>query len=220
MIKKYNQFIKESKLQISEEDMNLFSTEPQLQKLISDQKVRLYNKEITFDGNDKQTKEILDQYINKKVTESLDDIVSEELQSAEERWQNRGSSEERWQNRSSGGDLGRAEVNIKGNGLVKRNVVHVVKNALRNIQGEVKIMVDDVTIGIYEGLFSKSKKDPVVKEIEEKISDAAFSLKTFGTTNPGAFVNGAKWAIHNLTNEEIDIIRNNTDKDDFSFFGL
>lgn len=73
---------------------------------------------------------------------------------------------------------------------------------------------------IKEGLFSKSKKDPVVKEIEEKISDAAFSLKTFGTTNPGAFVNGAKWAIHNLTNEEIDIIRNNTDKDDFSFFGL
>lgn len=78
MIKKYNQFIKESKLQISEEDMNLFSTEPQLQKLISDQKVRLYNKEITFDGNDKQTKEILDQYINKKITESFDDEDDED----------------------------------------------------------------------------------------------------------------------------------------------
>lgn len=78
MIKKYNQFIKESKLQISEEDMNLFSTEPQLQKLISDQKVRLYNKEITFDGNDKETKEILDQYINKKVTESFDDEDDED----------------------------------------------------------------------------------------------------------------------------------------------
>ena len=31
---------------------------------------------------------------------------------------------------------------------------------------------------------------------------------------------GAKWAIHNLTDEEIKYLRENGDKDDFSFAGL
>ena len=60
-----------------------------------------------------------------------------------------------------------------------------------------------------------------IEEIELKIQDAAYSLKTFGTmTKQASFINGAKWAIHNLTDEEIKHLRENSDPDDHSFFGL
>ena len=60
-----------------------------------------------------------------------------------------------------------------------------------------------------------------IESINDKIQNAAYSLQTFGTlTKQGAFINGAKWAIHNLTDEEIKVFRSNTDKDDFSFFGI
>jgi len=79
----------------------------------------------------------------------------------------------------------------------------------------------------FEGFFSKSEdkklksEDKKLNDIEEKISDAAFSLKSFGTMNTmGSFKNGVKWAIHNLTDEEIKYVRENTDKDDHSFFGF
>jgi hypothetical protein len=72
-----------------------------------------------------------------------------------------------------------------------------------------------------EGLFSKRPKDTKLEEINLKISDAAYSLKTFGTANrQGAFINGAKWAIHNLTEEEIKYLRENGDRHDFSFIGI
>jgi hypothetical protein len=59
------------------------------------------------------------------------------------------------------------------------------------------------------------------EDIESKIKDAAFSLKSFGTmTKNGAFINGAKWVIHNLTDAEIKHLRENSDSDDHSFFGL
>ena len=59
------------------------------------------------------------------------------------------------------------------------------------------------------------------EDIESKIQDAAFSLKSFGTmTKNAAFINGAKWAIHNLTDAEIKHLRENSDSDDHSFFGL
>jgi hypothetical protein len=71
-----------------------------------------------------------------------------------------------------------------------------------------------------EGLFSKDK-NPEVEAIEIKIADAAYSLQTLGAmTKQAAFINGAKWAIHNLSDSEIEILRKNTSKDDFSFFGL
>lgn len=72
-----------------------------------------------------------------------------------------------------------------------------------------------------EGWFSKKQKDSKLEDINLKISDAAYSLKTFGTmTKQGSFINGAKWAIHNLTDDEIKYLRENGDKDDFSFFGI
>jgi len=72
-----------------------------------------------------------------------------------------------------------------------------------------------------EGWFSKKQKDSKLEDINLKISDAAYSLKTFGTmTKQGAFINGAKWAIHNLSDDEIKYLRENVDKDDFSFFGI
>lgn len=59
------------------------------------------------------------------------------------------------------------------------------------------------------------------EDIETKIQDAAYSLRGFGTmTKNAAFINGAKWAIHNLTDAEIKHMRENTDPDDHSFFGL
>jgi hypothetical protein len=66
MIKKYADFIKESHsktFKISEEEVNLFTSEPLLQKLISDNKVSLYDGEVKYDEDDTQTKEVLDQYL-------------------------------------------------------------------------------------------------------------------------------------------------------------
>jgi hypothetical protein len=74
MLKRYSQFINESnvpgpnvegsvKLNISEEEVNLFSEEPSLQKLVADQKVALFNKEVYYLGSDIKTKELLDQYL-------------------------------------------------------------------------------------------------------------------------------------------------------------
>jgi hypothetical protein len=73
-----------------------------------------------------------------------------------------------------------------------------------------------------EGWFSKDKdKDTKLEEINTKISEAAYSLRSFGSmSKQGSFVNGAKWTIHNLTDEEINYLRENDDKDDFSFLGL
>lgn len=39
-------------------------------------------------------------------------------------------------------------------------------------------------------------------------------------TKQGAFINGAKWVIRNLTDYEIKYLRENGDKEDFSFFGI
>ena len=59
------------------------------------------------------------------------------------------------------------------------------------------------------------------EDIESKIKDAAYSLKGFGTmTKNAAFINGAKWVIHNLTDTEIKHLRENLDSDDHSFFGI
>ena len=74
MIKRYSQFINESnlpgpniegsvKLDISEEEVSLFSDEPSLQKLVADQKVALFDKEVYYLQSDTKTKEVLDQYL-------------------------------------------------------------------------------------------------------------------------------------------------------------
>lgn len=81
--------------------------------------------------------------------------------------------------------------------------------------------ISDFSKTINEGWFSKKQKDSKLEEINLKISDAAYSNKTFGTlTKQGAFINGAKWAIHNLTDDEIKYLRENGDNDEFSFFGI
>lgn len=66
MIKKYADFIKEShskSIKLTPEEVSLFTSEPLLQKLISDKKVSLYDNEVNYDESDIQTKEVLDQYL-------------------------------------------------------------------------------------------------------------------------------------------------------------
>ena len=72
-----------------------------------------------------------------------------------------------------------------------------------------------------EGWFSKDEENTPVNAVNSKIKDAAYDLGSFGTmTKQAAFINGAKWAILNLTDDEIKLLRENTDKDDHSLFGL
>lgn len=81
--------------------------------------------------------------------------------------------------------------------------------------------VEESIEGKNESLFSKKQKDDKLENINGRISNAAYSLRTFGTmTKPAAFINGAKWAVHNLSNEEIKYLKENGGKDDFSFFGF
>jgi hypothetical protein len=66
-----------------------------------------------------------------------------------------------------------------------------------------------------EGLDEKSK------QIKMKIKDAAYGLGSFGTmTKQASFINGANWAIQNLTIEEIQWLKQNADPEDHSFFGF
>ena len=95
MIKKWNQFNESKaekpgsnvpgsvKITISDEEVNSFSDEPALSKLIYDDKVSLLGNEVWYLENDEQTKAILDQYLEvagenelEEITESTDDIES------------------------------------------------------------------------------------------------------------------------------------------------
>ena len=85
MIKKYADFIKESHsktIKLTPEEVSLFSSEPVLQSLISDEKVSLSKDSIQYDESDIKTKEILDQYLEiaGKVEESVDDNSKKELE--------------------------------------------------------------------------------------------------------------------------------------------
>jgi hypothetical protein len=76
MIKRYSQFILENqnqrpgsdvegsmKIKITGEEIDLFATEPQLQKLIADEKVCVLDGEVWYKEGDKETLEVLDQYL-------------------------------------------------------------------------------------------------------------------------------------------------------------
>ena len=81
MIKKYADFIKESHsktIKLTPEEVSLFSSEPVLQSLISDEKVSLSKDSIQYDESDIKTKEILDQYLEiaSKVEEKVGDFKS------------------------------------------------------------------------------------------------------------------------------------------------
>ena len=72
---KFSNFLKEShtkSVHISDDEMNLFSQESALQELITNQKITLKNKEVLFDENDEETRDLLDQYLEMpgKVEES------------------------------------------------------------------------------------------------------------------------------------------------------
>ena len=70
MIKKFNQFVKENvelsnssaRIYIDSDESEMFTTEPALQKLVSDRKVSLLPPELYFEAEDKSTIEILKGY--------------------------------------------------------------------------------------------------------------------------------------------------------------
>jgi len=81
MIKKYADFIKESHsktIKLTPEEVSLFTSEPVLQSLISDEKVSLSKDSIQYDESDIKTKEILDQYLEiaGKAEEKVGDFKS------------------------------------------------------------------------------------------------------------------------------------------------
>jgi hypothetical protein len=65
-VERFLNFDKEShskSVNVSEDEMNLFSQEPALQELITKNKITLKNGEVLFDENDEETKQLLDQYL-------------------------------------------------------------------------------------------------------------------------------------------------------------
>jgi hypothetical protein len=84
----------------------------------------------------------------------------------------------------------------------------------------LQIILDD-TLRDEEAMGNDETPTLNIEDIESKIKDAAYSIRGFGTmTKNAAFINGAKWVIHNLTDAEINHLRENSDSDDHSFFGL
>ena len=84
----------------------------------------------------------------------------------------------------------------------------------------LQIILDDI-VRDEEAMENEETPTLNIEDIESKIQDAAYGLKAFGTmTKNAAFINGAKWAIHNLTDAEIRHMKENSDSDDHSFFGL
>ena len=96
MVKKWNQFINESVMpgpgendsvvvNISDEDIEMFSSEPALQKLISDQKVALLGNEVWYFGHDENTIKVLKQYIDNFTTnESYKEKMAKKIAKAKE----------------------------------------------------------------------------------------------------------------------------------------
>jgi hypothetical protein len=72
MIKKFNQFVKENvslsnssaRIYIDSDEAEMFTTEPVLQKLVSDRKVSLLPPELWFESEDKNTIDILKGYFD------------------------------------------------------------------------------------------------------------------------------------------------------------
>ncbi len=65
-VERFSKFVKEShtkSVHISDDEMNLFSQEAALQELITNKKITLKNKEVLFDENDEETRDLLDQYL-------------------------------------------------------------------------------------------------------------------------------------------------------------
>ena len=65
-LEKFSKFIKEShtkSVHITEDEMYLFSDESAFQELITKNKITLKNKEVLFDENDEETRDLLDHYL-------------------------------------------------------------------------------------------------------------------------------------------------------------
>ena len=70
MIKKYNQFVKENielsnssaRIYLDSDEVDYFTTDPVLQKLVADRKVSLLPPELWFEAEDKNTIDILKDY--------------------------------------------------------------------------------------------------------------------------------------------------------------
>ncbi len=126
------------------------------------------------------------------------------------------------------GCMGGAMISFEGSlsieEVVNRTIIDVLMEegsiTLVFSDGEISFVDDTGGEGVSADWVNESN-DSKIEDIELKIKDAAYSLKTFGTMNKqGAFINGAKWAIHNLTDEEIKYMRESSDSEDHSFFGL
>ena len=104
---------------------------------------------------------------------------------------------------------------------ITNRIFIIMKKIIRLTESDLTRIVKRVIKENEEAMGNDETPTLNTEDIESKIKDAAFSLKSFGTmTKNGAFINGAKWAIHNLTDAEIKHLRENSDSDDHSFFGL
>ena len=74
-LKRFNESHSKS-IKLNDDEVNLFNSEPLLQKLITDKKISLFNNEVKYDESDIQTKEILDQYLELpgKIEEKIRDF--------------------------------------------------------------------------------------------------------------------------------------------------
>jgi len=140
MIKKWNQFNESksekpgenvpgsAKINLSDEDVNAFTDNTSLQKLISDDKVALIGDEVWYWEDDMTTKGVMDQYLE------IPGTVEEEPTNEE----------------FFGGAPGVVNINIDGDGLfLKKYVVDAIQKALRNVGGEVHLKVDGADIDPY-----------------------------------------------------------------------
>ena len=96
MIKKWNQFNESKaekpgenvpgsvKINLSDEDVNAFTDNPSLQKLISDDKVALLGNEVWYWEDDMATKGVMDQYLEIPGKNDLEEITESINQSAKE----------------------------------------------------------------------------------------------------------------------------------------
>ncbi len=68
--------------------------------------------------------------------------------------------------------------------------------------------MDIILSDINEGWFSRRPKDDELEKIKLQIMEAAYSMLSFGSmTKQGSFINGVKWAINNLTDDQINYLR-------------
>lgn len=170
MIRKWNEFIKESieveglipgpneegsvRLRLDDEEEEMFSSEPALENLISNQKVSLFDNEVWYFSNDKETINILKEYFPEMEEDTLSRVDDEDFDEKPLGW------DEEFESLREN----------KEEGLTSEEVVKILKKELKEFEKDYDIEITVKPKG--------EKKESYRDKMKRKVADAKKSVES------------------------------------------